>query len=48
MNTKLDDRNVGVKDASGVDQAIENGATLITCNNPDVILELLRERGRHK
>lgn len=38
----------GVKDASGVDQAIENGATLITCNNPDVILELLRERGRHK
>ena len=38
----------GVKDACGVDKAIENGATLITCNNPDVVLALLRERGYHK
>lgn len=38
----------GVKDMAGVDCAIERGATLITCNNPDVILECLRERGYHK
>ena len=37
----------GVKDAAGVDLAIARGAELITCNNPDVILSLLRERGRH-
>ena len=37
-----------VKDAAGVDNAIANGAVLITCDNPDVILELLRERGYHK
>ena len=37
-----------VKDAEGVDMAIANGAYLITCNNPDVILSLLRERGYHK
>jgi len=36
-----------VKDAETVDAAIECGAELITCNNPDVILQLLRERGRH-
>ena len=28
--------------------AIERGCTLITCNNPDVILECLRKRGYHK
>ena len=38
----------GVKNAEGVDMAIKNGAELITCNNPDVILECLRERGVHK
>ena len=38
----------GVKDAEGVSRAIANGAELITCNNPDVILDLLRERGYHK
>lgn len=38
----------GVKDMAGVDMAIERGATLITCNNPDVILACLRERGYHK
>lgn len=37
-----------VKNAETVDQAIANGAELITCNNPDVILDLLRERGKHK
>ena len=36
-----------VKDESGVDLAIANGATLITCNNPDVILDLLRKKGYH-
>lgn len=38
----------GVRDGSGVDRAIECGAELITCNNPDEILTLLRERGYHK
>lgn len=38
----------GVKDEKGVDMSIENGATLITCNNPDRILELLRAKGYHK
>ena len=37
-----------VKDGDTVDWAIEMGAVLITCNNPDVVLELLRERGKHK
>lgn len=37
----------GVKDAKGVDLAIERKATLITCNNPDEILKLLKERGKH-
>ena len=36
-----------VKDAAGVDIAIERGATLITCNNPDEVLSLLRARGYH-
>lgn len=31
-----------------VDKAIENGATLITCNNPDVIFECIRAKGYHK
>ena len=38
----------GVKTAADVDEAIERGATLITCNDPDVVLERLRERGYHK
>ncbi|MBQ8526105.1 MAG: glycerophosphodiester phosphodiesterase [Clostridia bacterium] len=38
----------GVKDAETVDMAIERGSELITCNNPDVVLALLRERGKHK
>ena len=38
----------GIKDEAGVKKAIENGAALITCNNPDVILEALRKFGKHK
>ncbi len=37
-----------VKNAEGVDMAIERGAELITCNNVDEVLNLLRERGYHK
>lgn len=36
-----------VKDEKTVDLAIANGAELITCNNPDVVLELLRQKGYH-
>ena len=36
-----------VKDEKGVDLAIANGAALITCNNPDTVLRLLREKGYH-
>lgn len=36
-----------VKDEKTVDMAIERGATLITCNNPDVVLDLLRKKGYH-
>jgi hypothetical protein len=38
----------GVKDEESVERAIECGAVLITCNNPDVILKLLREKGKHQ
>ena len=38
----------GVRDKAGVDAAINCGATLITCNNPDLILDLLRQKGYHK
>ena len=37
----------GVRDEAGVDQAIACGATLITCNNPDTILDILRKKGYH-
>lgn len=37
-----------VKDEATVDMAIARGAALITCNNPDVILKLLKEKGYHK
>jgi len=37
----------GVKDEAGVDMAIRHGAVLITCNNPDAILSLLRQKGKH-
>lgn len=37
-----------VKDEQTVDMAIERGATLITCNNPAEVLDLLRAKGKHK
>lgn len=37
-----------VYDEKGVNLAIENGAMLITCNNPGTILELLRKKGYHQ
>lgn len=37
-----------VRNAQTLDAAIECGTELITCDNPDVILALLRERGLHK
>ena len=36
-----------VKDEEGVDLAIKAGVVLITCNNADVILDLLRKKGYH-
>jgi hypothetical protein len=36
-----------IKDEETVDMAIERGAYLITCNNPDVVLDLLRKKGYH-
>lgn len=37
----------GVRDEETVDMAIDRGAQLITCNNPDLILDLLRKKGYH-
>ena len=37
----------GVRDEAGVDEMIKCGATLVTCNNPDLILDLLRKKGYH-
>ena len=37
-----------VKDEATVDEAIRNGAVLITCNNPGDILEILRKKGYHQ
>ena len=31
-----------------INEAIAKKAELITCNNPDVVLECLRKRGAHK
>ena len=36
------------KDEKTVEKAVELGAELITCNNPDKVLEILREMGLHK
>ena len=38
----------GVKTSAGVDQVIAKGCELITCNNPDEILQFLRDKGYHK
>ena len=37
-----------VKDNDSVDMMLERGATLVTCNNPDVVLDLLRQKGKHE
>ena len=37
-----------IRDSETLDAAIERGVELVTVNNPDVILGLLRERGLHK
>ena len=36
-----------IKDEAGVDDVIRCGAELITCNNPDEILRILRQKGYH-
>lgn len=36
----------GVNNSEKIDKAIERGVTLITCNNPDEVLQLLREKGK--
>ena len=36
-----------VFDERGVDLALERGASLITCNDPDAVLEYLRKKGKH-
>ena len=36
-----------VKDEETVDMAIERGAYLITCNDPKLVLDLLRKKGYH-
>ncbi len=37
-----------VKDEESVQMAIDRGAELITCNNPDEVLRILKEKGRHE
>lgn len=36
------------KDEETIDLAIQMGAELITCNNPDEVLEILRKKNKHK
>ncbi len=36
-----------VKDEATIDKAVSYGAELITCNNPDEVLRILREKGLH-
>lgn len=40
--------SAGVKNEEGVDKMIACGATLVTCNNPDEILRLLRKKGKRQ
>ena len=37
-----------VKDEKSIDAALEYGIELITCNNPDEVLKILRAKGLHK
>lgn len=36
------------RDEESIDLAVQMGAELITCNNPDEVLEILRRKGLHK
>ena len=36
-----------IHDEATLSEALACGVTLITCNNPDVILDLLRKKGKH-
>lgn len=36
------------KDEKSIDLAVKIGAELITCNNPDEVMEILRRKGLHK
>ena len=38
----------GVNTEEKIDYAIANGARLVTCNDPEVILAILRKKGMHK
>lgn len=38
----------GARDEAGIDFAVKMGAELITCNNPDEVLAILRRKGLHK
>lgn len=37
-----------IKDEQSIDMAVKMGIELITCNNPDAVLEILRAKGLHK
>lgn len=37
-----------IKDEKSIDMALEFGIELITCNNPDEVLEILRAKSLHK
>ena len=37
-----------IKDEESIDMAINFGVELITCNNPDVVLTILRQKNLHK
>ena len=37
-----------LKDERSIDWAITFGVELITCNNPDEVLEILRKKGLHQ
>lgn len=36
------------KDEESIDLAVQMGAELITCNNPDEVLAILRKKGLHQ
>ena len=36
------------RDEKSIDKCVEMGTELITCNNPDEVLTILRKKGLHK